>query len=131
MTLMRKYANSFLKTLFSAFVGSILFFLGGYYVLLRLSKSKRKVSDRVRNGLPNFKSRKDLRSISPNLANLGDRLPVIIEKVDEQGKITMAQLSSLFPNITTRTLRRDMNKLVEKGMVKRNGTTRSTVYFKV
>ncbi len=50
----------------------------------------------------------------------------------ERGKpARLSELSPRFKNVTDRTLRRDMERLIKKGKVKRVGTTRSTTYVKL
>ena len=46
-------------------------------------------------------------------------------------RVTMSDITRMFPDVTRRTLRRDMDRLVEKGRVQRTGATRSTSYVRV
>jgi len=52
----------------------------------------------------------------------------ILKYLQKNKKVTVGQLLKLFPNITDRTLRRDLNKMEKQGMVVRSGSTKSVHY---
>ncbi len=45
--------------------------------------------------------------------------------------VTMSDVAKFFPDVTARTLRRDMDRLVDKGRVKKTGSTRATTYVRM
>ena len=48
-----------------------------------------------------------------------DRLLLIKEFIDKNGKITLKELENAFPNVSSMTLRRDLNRLEENNAVLR------------
>jgi predicted DNA-binding transcriptional regulator len=64
--------------------------------------------------------KKGQKTLHNSLNSKKSRQQEILEMIKEnQGKIDLEQLREEFTNISTRTLRRDMNSLVDKGLVKR------------
>jgi predicted HTH transcriptional regulator len=59
---------------------------------------------------------------------LSDRQKKIVQKLIEKDKVYPSELQELLPNVSTRTIRRDMNGLEKKGLVEQKGTTKSTYY---
>lgn len=55
----------------------------------------------------------------------------ILDVISHGKTVRMSDVVHHFKDVTERTLRRDMDRLVRKGRVKRLGTTRSTTYIKV
>lgn len=59
---------------------------------------------------------------------LNSRQLEILNVVKEKGIITPKDLQKLIPNISSRTLRRDMDALAKKKYVSQKGSTKSTFY---
>ena len=57
-----------------------------------------------------------------------DRQQRILRVVREKGMITPKELQSLLPDVSTRTLRRDMDALSKAKLVSQKGSTKSTFY---
>ncbi len=57
-----------------------------------------------------------------------DRQQRILAVVKEKGMITPKELQSLLPDVSTRTLRRDMDSLAKAKLVSQKGSTKSTFY---
>ena len=57
-----------------------------------------------------------------------DRQQRILAVVKEKGMITPKELQSLLPDVSTRTLRRDMDALAKAKLVSQKGSTKSTFY---
>lgn len=55
----------------------------------------------------------------------------IIDMMPKRKPVRMSSFVHHFKNVTERTLRRDLDRLVRKGRVKRVGTTRATTYVKL
>ena len=60
--------------------------------------------------------------------SLNQRQKKAIEILLAQGRVTVKELVAHFPKISTRTLRRDMDALADKGYVSQEGSTKSTYY---
>ncbi|MHC1716640.1 MAG: DeoR family transcriptional regulator [Candidatus Dojkabacteria bacterium] len=110
-----------LITLFSFFFGLFLI------IFLRHGEGKESVQsvtesieDRSR---VNFANRKDTRQFSFN-----GRQNIILDKIREERSLSPKNIYAMFPGVTSRTLRRDMDSLVEQKLVKQNGVTKSTNY---
>ena len=48
-----------------------------------------------------------------------DRLLTLKEFIDKNGKVTLHELENAFPNVSSMTLRRDLNRLEEENAVLR------------
>jgi predicted HTH transcriptional regulator len=57
-----------------------------------------------------------------------ERQESLINLFKERKSMTMSEVEPLFKGITNRTLRRDLSKLEEKGIVKQEGKTKNSVY---
>ena len=57
-----------------------------------------------------------------------ERQEKILDVLKKKGKAQIWEIKDDFPNVTKRTLRRDFNKLVEKGFVERIGEKNTTFY---
>lgn len=60
--------------------------------------------------------------------DLNHREKKIVEFLEKEGKAQVASVQPLFPNLTKRTLRRDFDSLLKKGVVRREGKANSTFY---
>ncbi|NLT44896.1 MAG: DeoR family transcriptional regulator [Thermotogaceae bacterium] len=77
-------------------------------------------------------SKKDL--LQPKvewIPNLRVREKKILSIIPSNKDVSMSDVQDHFPDVTVRTLRRDMERLVQKGRVLKSGTTRATTYRKV
>jgi predicted HTH transcriptional regulator len=116
-------------TLLAFFVGVVL------YIIIRQGREdkpnqeKEKLSLKVKpKALPKkvnkiSKIKDDIEAIE-----LTERQKKIVKELVEKGKIYPSQLQELLPDVSSRTIRRDMNALEKKGLVKQKGTTKSTYY---
>lgn len=66
---------------------------------------------------------------SKDIQGLNGRESQILERIEEKGSLTPKEIYSLFPNVSSRTLRRDMDSLVARKFVKQSGVTKSTKYI--
>ena len=60
---------------------------------------------------------------------LNKRQREILEEIRVKEKMTPKQIYDLIPTVSTRTVRRDMDVLVQNGLVKQLGTTKATTYI--
>jgi predicted HTH transcriptional regulator len=62
-------------------------------------------------------------------SKLNERQKVILEEMKRKREMTPKEIYSLIPNVSTRTVRRDMDVLVELTLVKQQGSTKATTYI--
>ena len=65
----------------------------------------------------------------PNGKSLNERQRGILKLMQKKKIVLPAQIYDLYPEVSTRTLRRDMDVLVELGFVRQEGSTRDTKYI--
>lgn len=63
-----------------------------------------------------------------NVVGLNKRQAEILAEVSRLKEIVPSELYKLQPNVSSRTLRRDMDVLVNKGLISQDGSTKSTKY---
>ena len=73
-----------------------------------------------------FVKRKFAQKISRNVLN--ERQREILKLLEKRQILLPSDIYSLHPQVSTRTLRRDMTSLVELNIVKQEGSTRDTKY---
>jgi predicted HTH transcriptional regulator len=60
---------------------------------------------------------------------LNERQLKILETIAQEGRLEPSEIYELVPGVSTRTVRRDMDVLVELGLVAQQGSTKSTTYI--
>jgi hypothetical protein len=68
------------------------------------------------------------KEVETDYPNLSMRKQKIMEIITKNKSLTVPELSDRFPEVSDRTLRRDMNALEDMGLVKRHGSTKATEY---
>jgi len=68
--------------------------------------------------------------VRPHVAEIHptERQEKILEILKEKGKIQVGQVKEFFPNVSKRTLRRDFQNLLKKGIIERIGEKNKTFY---
>jgi predicted HTH transcriptional regulator len=66
--------------------------------------------------------------IQENRPSINERQEKILEILKEKGKVQVGQVKEFFPNVSKRTLRRDFQKLLKKGIIERIGEKNKTFY---
>jgi Fic family protein len=61
-------------------------------------------------------------------ATINERQKKILEILKGKGKIQVGQVKEFFPNVSKRTLRRDFQSLMKKGIIERIGEKNKTFY---
>ena len=113
---------------------SILGFLfGAFLVYKAVSKKKaQKKEKKEEKGEITPKAAKDevkkVEKIKKKIYPINERQYKILAMIKEKGEMTPSEIYALEPNVSTRTLRRDMDVLVTQGVVKQEGSTKSTKY---
>ncbi len=109
------------------------------FILYTILKQEKKTED-GRHGEKVEKTRKIEKTIKklnkPQKKNdgniikeLSERQQRIVALLEKEGKIYPSQLQELLPNVSTRTIRRDMTDLEKKNIVEQKGSTKSTYYI--
>lgn len=66
---------------------------------------------------------------TPVPGDLNSRQRKILQEIESRGILEPSEIYELVPGVSTRTVRRDMDKLVEAGLVLQRGATKSTQYI--
>ena len=114
--------KSLLTSILSLLIG--LFILGSILKNKKDGDSKTKLKEKPRT--PDKKG--IVQDSVKNIVGLNKRQAEILAEVSRLKEITPSELYKLQPNVSSRTLRRDMDVLVNKGLVSQDGSTKSTKY---
>lgn len=80
------------------------------------------------SGEPAIYSHKEFPSFI-NKPKSGERRPKIIEIIKEKGEVNVNDILTSFPGISSKTIQRELNALVEENVLKRVGEKRWSKYF--
>lgn len=102
----------------------------GIVLLFKVFSQKRDQSESVLQ-YPKLKPIKEIqvKKILPISRELNNRQDSIMKLIKRRRVVLPSDIYALNPNVSTRTLRRDMDVLVELGLVKQEGSTRDTKYI--
>ncbi len=108
---------------------SVLSILIGIFVLLSIFKNKKEEDPKSLQGeVKPLKKKGILQDSVKNIKDINKRQGSILAEIEKKKEITPSELYKLQPSVSTRTLRRDMDVLVSKGVVRQEGSTKSTKY---
>jgi predicted HTH transcriptional regulator len=94
------------------------------------SKNESDEKSRVKNSVQEHKEEKEeVPQEVPIPENLNARQKKILQEIESRGILEPSEIYELVPGVSTRTVRRDMDKLVEAGLVLQRGATKSTQYI--
>jgi predicted HTH transcriptional regulator len=118
-------------------LGFLLSFLTIFYVLKLLRESNNSVSSKKealkKNRVEKQKEKEeefDINTvIKENRENLNERQVEILKLYKRRLVLLPSDIYGLHPQVSTRTLRRDMSNLVDLGLVIQEGTTKDTRYL--
>ena len=117
-------------SVWSVFLNILGFLFGAFLVYTAISKKKE--SKKEEKGEITPKAVKDevekIEKIEKKIYPINERQYKILAMIKEKGKMEPSEIYALEPNVSTRTLRRDMDVLVKQGVVKQEGSTKSTKY---
>ncbi len=116
-------------TLLAFFLGLVL------YIIIKQDKEENdQNAKREKDILPKRKSlpkkvnkTEEIEEVIETI-ELSERQQKIVKKLIDQDKVYPSELQELLPEVSSRTIRRDMNGLEKKGLVEQKGTTKSTYY---
>ena len=117
-------------SVWSVFLNILGFLFGAFLVYTAISKKKE--SKKEEKGEITPKAVKDevekIEKIEKKIYPINERQYRILAMMKEKGRMEPSEIYALEPNVSTRTLRRDMDVLVKQGVVKQEGSTKSTKY---
>ncbi len=94
------------------------------YFCYGLAVEVEKVKEKVLKLSKDLKMKRDLgRQVA-----LSERQIVILELLQEQGKITSGDAQEMLPNVSVDTILRDLKDLIEKNVVEKQGVTKGVTY---
>jgi predicted HTH transcriptional regulator len=68
-------------------------------------------------------------TVYKSLSELNERQNKILQQITKSKILLPSEIYSIFPEVSTRTLRRDMNVLISKNLVIQEGSTKDTRYI--
>ncbi|PKN02426.1 hypothetical protein CVU76_00045 [Candidatus Dojkabacteria bacterium HGW-Dojkabacteria-1] len=109
--------------MFKKIIGFLIPIIGLVLILEYLNTNKEKNEKIVSKEItPRIKKKQLVR------VNLNQRQQNILKLFNKRETLLPTDIYSVAPNLSTRTLRRDMDKLVEAGLVLKDGSTKDTRY---
>ncbi len=131
MKVMERKNSNVYKNIFGFITGVLVVYLMGRYGCDLLACLLGR-ADKCASGHDTKKSeggsalhKKEVKTDYPNLSI---RKQKIMEIITKNQSLTVPELSDRFPEVSDRTLRRDMNALEDMGLVERYGSTKATEY---
>lgn len=115
-------------------LSSILGFLVGVFVIFSIFKNSEEKEDPSNKPLSKSQKKNIVKNAegivdsTRKVLDINKRQGSILAEIEQKGKMTPAEIYKLQPEVSTRTLRRDMDVLVKEGVVKQEGSTKSTKY---
>lgn len=101
-------------------VSGVMIGIGSLLVLTSISsmsKGKKKVPNVVKT------------QVLPKGISLNERQRKIIKKFKDDGVVTISDVQKMFKGKTDRTLRRDLTDLVDKKILRKEGSTKASKYI--
>ena len=59
---------------------------------------------------------------------LTERQLIIMEYLQEQGRVSSSDLNDILPMVSTDTILRDLKDLMDKGLIRKHGVTKGVTY---
>lgn len=123
-------------SILSVILKTVGFFLGAFLIFKLINEGNNndevKKELEVEDGEITPKAAKDevkkVEKIEKKIYPINERQYQILAEIKEKGQLEPSEIYTLQPNVSTRTLRRDMDVLVAQGVVKQEGNTKSTKY---
>jgi len=100
----------------------------GVFLVFKLVRKDSKPLTFVDTKEERIKERKEIQP-KVDSKKLNNRQKDILKLMNKREVLLPSDIYTLHPNVSTRTLRRDMTSLVELNLVKQEGSTRDTKYI--
>jgi predicted HTH transcriptional regulator len=120
-----KESNSFLINLITLLsFGTVLFLI----MFLKRGQNKKIEHSKIEGGEPEGRVKI---SYTEDMVEekLNNRQRRILERIKQEGRLDPKEIYDLAPNVSTRTIRRDMDVLISLGLVSQRGSTKATTYI--
>lgn len=109
---------------------ALLTFISGFFLIMFLKQKRSKKSEHAPLAVPIRQNKEKFSSTShQSLSGLNSRQRKILDQIKLKNKMDPKDIYALVPNVSTRTVRRDMDILVDLGFVLQQGSTKSTTYI--
>ncbi len=99
-----------------------------YFEVLELQEKYQKIDAENKAEIKELVFKKETPKKEKSVQKLDPRKEKIIEILKNQEKIQVQDVIRVLPNVSKRTIRRDLNDLIESGIVKRIGQNNETFY---
>ncbi|KKR06431.1 MAG: hypothetical protein UT34_C0001G0472 [candidate division WS6 bacterium GW2011_GWF2_39_15] len=111
-------------------LGIILGIIGVGAVAYLLLKKKRSIEDRPSIHEEEALPRRNIRIVKKGAdAGLNSRQKKLLDAISGSNGLNTMSMLKVVRNTTDRTLRRDLNRMMEMGLVYKQGSTKSSKYF--
>lgn len=107
-------------------IGFLIPIIGTILILKYLTKGSKK-NTQINRASSSNKIKGEKRVV--NMNKLNERQQKILKLFKKRSVLLPVDIYAIAPDLSTRTLRRDMNKLVELGFVIQKGSTKDTKYI--
>ena len=117
------------KSSVASFAQVMTYIFGVFFVIGFVLKKLAQDKEESKVVVPEEKKKVVVKEEKP-LKNLhiNDRQSRILESIRSKKVLEPKDIYNLIPDVSTRTLRRDMDVLVARGVVKQQGSTKNTKY---
>lgn len=102
----------------------------GIFLIIFFKQRKNKDVEQVKTLNDDEKARVKTFSTASNIVGkLNKRQLKILEKISQEKSMNPSEIYDLSPDVSTRTIRRDMDTLTDLGLVTQEGSTKATTYI--
>ena len=102
----------------------------GIFLIIFFKQRKNKDVEQAKTVDDDEKARvKTLSTASNIVGKLNKRQLKILEKISQEKSMNPSEIYDLSPDVSTRTIRRDMDTLTDLGLVTQEGSTKATTYI--
>jgi len=102
----------------------------GIFLIIFFKQRKNKDVEQAKTVDDDEKARVKTFSTASNIVGkLNKRQLKILEKISQEKSMNPSEIYDLSPDVSTRTIRRDMDTLTDLGLVTQEGSTKATTYI--
>lgn len=102
----------------------------GIFLIIFFKRRENKDIEQVKTINDEEKVRVKIFPTSSNIVDkLNKRQLKILEKISQEKSMNPSEIYDLSPDVSTRTIRRDMDTLTNLGLVTQKGSTKATTYI--
>lgn len=114
-------------SIWTIFLNILGFLFGAFLIFKAISDKEKKEEGEITPKAVNDEAKK-VKKIEKKIYPINERQYRILAVIKEKKELEPSEIYALEPDVSTRTLRRDMDVLVGQGVVKQKGNTKSTKY---